>query len=59
MKELADAMMKCDSRGSLWMNTTPLGAEALVLGTAALAYEAEAATLAQSQRHQRVAGTVV
>jgi hypothetical protein len=37
---------------------TPLGAEALVLGMAALAYEAEAATLAQSQR-QLVVGMVV
>ena len=41
------------------MNTTLLGAEALVLGMAALACEVEAATLAQSQRHQRVAGMEV
>ena len=41
------------------MNTTLLGAEALVLGMAALAYEAEVVILVQSQRHQRVAGTVV
>ena len=59
MKEFADAMTLCDSPGSSWMNTTLLGAEALVLGMAALAYEAEAATLAQSQRHQPVAGTEV
>ena len=51
--------MQCGSPGSSWMNMTPLGAEALVLGMAALAYEAEAATLAQSQRHQRVAGMEV
>jgi hypothetical protein len=41
------------------MNTTLLGAEVLVLGMAALACEAELATLAQSQRHQRVADTEV
>lgn len=57
--ELADATTQCGSRGSSWTNTSPLGAEALVLGMAALAYEAEAATLAQSQHHQRVAGTEV
>ena len=59
MREFGDATMQCDSPGSLWMNMTPLGAEALVLGMATQAYEAEAATLAQSQRHQRVAGTEV
>ena len=59
MRELADATTQCGSRGSSWTNTTPLGAEALVLGMAALACEAELAILAQSQRHQRVAGTVV
>ena len=59
MREFADAMTQCGSLGSSWTNMTPLGAEALVLGMAALAYEAEAATLAQSQRHQRVAGTEV
>ena len=52
-------MMLCDSPGSSWTNTTPLGAEALVLSMAALAYEAEAATLAQSQHRQLVVGTVV
>ena len=41
------------------MNTTPLGAEALVLGMAAQAYEAEVATLVQSQHRQLVAGMVV
>ena len=41
------------------MNTTLLGAEVLVQDMVAQAYEAEAATLAQSQRHQRVAGTEV
>ena len=40
------------------MNTTPLGAEALVLGMATQAYEAEVATLVQNQRHQLVAGMV-
>ena len=56
---LADATTQCGSRGSSWMNTTLLGAEALVQGMVALAYEAELATLVQSQRHQLVAGTVV
>lgn len=59
MRELADTTMQSDSPGSSWMNTTLLGAEALVPGMVAQAYEAEAATLAQSQRHQRVADTEV
>ena len=59
VRELGNVTMQCGSPGSSWMNMTPLGAEALVLGMAALAYEAEAATLAQSQRHQRVAGMEV
>ena len=41
------------------MNTTLLGAEALVQDMVALAYEAEVVTLAQSQQHQRVADTEV
>ena len=51
-------MMQYGSRGSSWTNTTPLGAEALVLSMATQAY-AEAVILVQSQRHQRVAGTEV
>lgn len=38
---------------------TPLGAEALVQGMAALAYEAEVVILVQSQHRQLVVGTVV
>ena len=41
------------------MNTTLLGAEALVLGMAALAYEAEVMILVQNQHRQLVAGMVV
>ena len=41
------------------MNTTPLGAEDLVLSMATQAYEAEVATLVQSQHRQLVVGTVV
>ena len=41
------------------MNTTLLGAEVLVQDMVAQAYEAEAATLAQSQHRQLVADTVV
>ena len=59
MKELADATTKYDSPGSLWTNTTPLGAEALVLSMATQAYEAEVATLVQNQHRQLVADTVV
>ena len=59
MRELGDATMQCGSRGSSWINTTLLGAEALVQGMVALACEAELATLVQSQRHQQVVGTVV
>ena len=52
-------MTLCDSPGSSWMNTTPLGAEALVLSMVAQACEVEVAILAQSQHHQLVADTVV
>ena len=41
------------------MNTTPLGAEALVLSMATQVCEAEVVTLVQNQHHQLVAGTVV
>lgn len=59
MRELGDATTQYDSPGSSWMNTTLLGAEALVQDMVALAYEAEVVTLAQSQQHQRVADTEV
>ena len=41
------------------MNTTLLGAEALVLGMATQVYEAEVVILVQNQHRQLVAGMVV
>ena len=59
MRELADATTPYDSPGSSWTNTTPLGAEALVLSMATQACEAGVVILVQNQHRQLVVGMVV